>query len=145
MTKFANVCLASAAVLLLATGCWTKRSSDIVRVDPPVEATQIAWDGNDQNAGLIQSLPEGGFHVTPGFRTRLIALADKYGSRVTPPASGTSVLRFLTSREDGTFVITAEGMVLMLDLVDLNREGFTPASRPRPHLEDITSLRQHLS
>ncbi len=127
------------AVALALVGCRTTRPDDtgIVHVDPPVETTEIAWDGVDQNAGVIDTAP-GGFLVTSGFVTRMRALADRYGVSFVPRLDAAGVSRYLTPSGDN-FVISPEGMIAMMDLVDLHREGRIVPAGTTLDLEAIRS------
>ena len=127
--------LASSLLALLLVGCPTTSNNpkpdDTEIIRPPVTTApqEIEFDENNQNAGIVGYAPGGGFLVTPRLRERFLALADRYGHNMAPPLSATTAAEFLIPAAEGrNYVITAEGMVRYLELVDRARED----RQPRP-------------
>lgn len=77
-TNYSLSCMGLAALLLaVESGC--------VTVAPkPIEAHQIAFDGNVRNAGIISVRKEGGFYVTKAYLEKWDALVSAYGSKIMP-------------------------------------------------------------
>lgn len=53
-------------------------------VPKPVESAQIAWDGTNQNAGIIM-FTNGYLLITEQSRAKYNALTQKHGHRIVPP------------------------------------------------------------
>lgn len=76
-----------------------------------VDATQIAWDGNAQNAGLLDNgrlLSDGNSHISPSSRTRYNALIDLGYGRMFLPAIGRDF--GVIPHGDGTFEISQQAI-----------------------------------
>ncbi len=62
-----------------------KPSPPIVTIVPPrVEDSQISWDGNEQNGGLIDYVEEKGFEITKKALIRYNALIFLFGKTLVP-------------------------------------------------------------
>ncbi len=63
-----------------------KPSPPVVTIVPPrVEDSQISWDGNEQNGGLIDYVEGKGFEITKKALIRYQALVFIYGANMVPP------------------------------------------------------------
>jgi hypothetical protein len=108
---------------LLCAGCMTITQH-------AVKSNNASYDNNVQNSGIISSTM-GGFKVTAHFRDRYNALVDTYGdaklSDKTPIFTPALVRDGgITANSDGTYTITKQAMMWMVQLSELKRRGFKP-------------------
>lgn len=90
--------IASAAICLSLSAC---------SVTPVTHDRQtIAYDGNDQTAGILGFNEVGGLTISPGGRERYDSLIERFG-RDTQPETKKDF--GITPREDGNYDLTAEG------------------------------------
>lgn len=95
-----------------------------------VKSNNASFDGNDQNSGIISATMDG-FKVTTHFRDRYNALIDVYGNAKQQDKSPlfTPALTKdygLTSNGDGTYNMTKQAMVYMVQMSELKRRAFKP-------------------
>jgi len=111
-------------ILCLAlTGC-------MVVVQKPVKPLVSSYDGNVQNSGVITKTMDG-FKVTSHFRDRYNSLIETYGH--TKLQDGSPVFnpplekdKGLKANNDGTYEITAQAMSWMVQMSEMQRQGFKP-------------------
>ena len=96
----------------------------------PVKSNAASFDGNEQNSGIISTTMDG-FKVTTHFCDRYNALIAVYGnakqSDGSPLFTPTLIKGFgLTSNGDGTYTITKQAMVFMVQMSEMKRRAFKP-------------------
>lgn len=97
------------AILWLIVGCATVRQD-------PVKPTAASFDGNDQNSGVLRSVPEG-YVVTAHFRDRYRALTESYGHLFRPALATDSGIRAVGD----AWIIDREHMVKFLTMNQWDR------------------------
>ena len=95
-----------------------------------VNSNNASFDGNEQNSGIISTTMDG-FKVTTHFRDRYNALIAVYGdakqSDGSPLFTPALIKDFgLTSNVDGTYTMTKQAMVFMVQMSEMKRRAFKP-------------------
>lgn len=101
----------AAALLSSGTGCRH------LSPDPPQQVVvdeEPSWDGNEQNSGVLDVYPEGGFVVTAHFIERYNSLIRIHGNRFQPPLRRNRGV--LTHPNGIDFIIDNQHMVFFLDM-----------------------------
>lgn len=109
----------SLLILALFGGC----ASTVVPDPIPISDT-AAFDGSEQNAGIVAVLEDGNFLVTPRVRVRYNTLIEEYGDRFLPVLiKDTGII--LRPGIDG-YVMTPEAMANYATMVQWRRMGRAP-------------------
>ncbi len=115
--------MSCASVFLLSlflVGCETAPIKTTLSDLAPVDQ-QISFDGEEQNAGILDFIPGEGFLVTKKAKERYQALAAIYGPRSSPavlPSDG--VLQY---KETDKFILSSEAMVNFQEFTQLHKSG----------------------
>ena len=114
-------------LLAILVGLSTPGCKSTLSVVPdPVASTVISFDGNSQNAGLLEWLPDGSKRITAGARDRYNALVEIYSADFVPAIAKDSGIRPLG---DGTFAIDKEHLVYFGRMATRYRSGIDPTKK----------------
>lgn len=106
-------------IVSLLGGC-----ASTVVPDPVPISDSTAFDGAEQNAGIVAVLEDGNFLVTPRVRVRYNTLIEEYGDRFLPVLiKDTGII--LRPGIDG-YVMTPEAMASYATMVQWRRMGRAP-------------------
>jgi hypothetical protein len=100
-------------------------------VQRPVQSRAASYDGNVQNSGVIFSSLLG-YKVTAHFRDRYNSLINVYGNAKlsdSTPIFTPSLTKDkgLTANGDGTYTMTKQAMMWMVQMSEMQRRGFKPS------------------
>lgn len=88
-------------------------------VTPKTEsATTIAYDGNDQNSGIVRELPAGGYEITSRKRDSYNAYIEDFGKTFKPPLKKDFGVEPLIN---GNFSMTFEAIVKFYEMIELRK------------------------
>lgn len=102
--------------VLLVSGCAGKIAPEVVR------AQEASYDGNEQNSGVILSVPSG-FLVTGHFRIRYNALILLYGGDFKPVLKPD---QDIAPAGEDRWLISKQGMVNFLEMNTWRKSGLKP-------------------
>ena len=112
------------ALSLLILGLFAGCASTVTPEPVPI-TSEIAFDGSEQNAGIVAVQADGSFVVTDRVRARYNILIGEYGAKFLPPLTPDAGLVPLP--EPNRYAMTAAAMADYATMVQWRRMGRSSA------------------
>lgn len=111
----------SKTVLIVCATLFLSNCSTLKVIPDRVENSQVSFDGNQQNAGVLDFHPTIGWEISENAAKRYVALTGKYGASLTPELSKGEGLIIVPPNQ---FYLPNQYMVKFATLNQKHKEGW---------------------